>query len=152
MTRTKDVRCWPVFVAVVAAVGGMTIAPAWAAERTFLITTGEWSWEAKPGEAPVVDRGLANVRKIERYVFDPGFIVVDKGDRVTLSIHTLKGDKHMVEIPAFRTVEIQIARGEEKSVTFIADKAGVFEFRCNNHVSPQKEGPMIGYIYVLDKK
>ena len=152
MTRIKDVRIWLVSLAVAVGAGGITVAPAWAAERTFLVTTGEWSWEAKPGEAAVVDRGRANTRKIERYVFDPAFFVVEKGDRVTLKIHTLKGDKHIIEVPAFKTGETQILRGEEKTVSFVADKAGVFEIKCNNHVGSEKEGPMVGYLYVLDKK
>lgn len=136
---------------VVLALVALTLGPAWAEERTFLVITGEWSWKAKPGEAPVVDRVRGSVKEIERYAFDPGFLVVNKGDRVTLRIHTLKGDKHIVEVPAFGTGETQILRGEEKAVTFVANKAGVFEIRCNNHKGPEKEGPMVGYLYVVDK-
>jgi hypothetical protein len=32
----------------------------------------------------------------------------------------------------------------------VANKAGVFEILCNNHKSPEKEGPMVAYLYVLD--
>lgn len=129
----------------------LTVAPAWAAERTFLVMTGEWSWAAKPGEAPVVDRGQPETKKIERYSFDPGFLVVDKGDRVTLKIHDLKGDKHIIEIPAFGVKETQVLRGEEKAISFVADKAGVFEIKCTNHIDAKKEGPMVGYLYVNSK-
>ena len=129
----------------------LTLAPAWAAERTFLVLTGEWSWAAKPGEAPVVDRGQPDVKKMDRYTFDPGFLVVDKGDRVTLKIHDLKGDKHIIEIPAFGVKETQVLRGEEKTISFVADKAGVFEIKCTNHIDAKKEGPMVGYLYVNSK-
>lgn len=128
------------------------VASAMAETREFLIVTGEWSWKAKPGEAPVVDRDRGSVKEIERYTFDPAFIVVNRGDTVILKIHTLKGDKHIVTIPAFKVPETIIMRGEEKSIRFVANKAGVFEFKCTNHVESHKEGPMVGYIYVLDKK
>lgn len=129
----------------------LTLTPAWAAERTFLVLTGEWSWAAKPGEAPVVDRGQPDTKKMDRYTFDPGFLVVDKGDRVTLKIHDLKGDKHIIEIPAFGVKETQVLRGEEKTISFVADKAGVFEIKCTNHIDAKKEGPMMGYLYVNGK-
>ena len=120
--------------------------------REFLMVTGEPSWEAKPGEAPVTDRNRGPVKKIERYVFHPGFLVVNRGDKVVLKIHALKGDKHIIEVPAFKTGETQILRGEEKTVSFVANKAGIFEIKCTNHVDSHKEGPMVGYLYVLDKK
>lgn len=152
MRRLAGVGGWMVAAGLILAAGGTLGRPAEAADRVFLVVTGEWSWSAKPGEAPVVDRGRPEIRKIERYVFDPGFLVVDKGDRVTLRVHTLKGDKHMVEVPAFKTGEVQVRRGEEKAITFTADRAGVFEILCRNHVSPEKEGPMVGYLYVVDRK
>ena len=136
---------------VVVALVALTLAPAWAAERTFLVLTGEWSWAAKPGEALVVDRGQPDVKQMDRYTFDPGFLVVDKGDRVTLKIHDLKGDKHIIEIPGFGVKETQILRGEEKTISFVADKAGVFEIKCTNHIDAKKEGPMVGYLYVNSK-
>lgn len=131
---------------------GLGAASGLAETREFLIVTGEWSWKAKPGEAPVVDRDRGPVKEIERYTFDPAFIVVNRGDTVVLKIHTLKGDKHIVTIPDFKVPETIIMRGEEKTIRFVANKAGVFEFKCTNHVESHKEGPMVGYIYVLDKK
>jgi plastocyanin len=127
---------------------GLAAAPAASATREFSIVTGEWSWKASAGEAAVPDRDRGPVKEIERYTFDPGFIVVDKGDTVTLRIHTLKGSQHLVEIPAFGVAPTPIARGQEKALTFVADKAGVFEFRCNMHHNAHSEGPMAGYIYV----
>lgn len=121
-----------------------------AATREFLVVTGEWSWKAKPGEAPVQDRGRGAVREIERYTFDPAFFVVKKGDTVVLKVHTLKGDHHLVAVPAFGVPDVKISRGEEKTIRFVANKAGVFEILCNNHNSPEKEGPMVAYLYVLD--
>ncbi len=152
MTRGGRFRrgVWPLLLAVGAL--GLFAASARAETREFLIVTGEPSWEAKPGEAPVVDRDRGPVKKMERYTFHPGLLVVNRGDKVVLKIHDIKGDKHIIEVPAFKTGETQILRGEEKTVTFVADKAGIFEIKCNNHVDSKKEGPMVMYLSVMDKR
>jgi plastocyanin len=118
--------------------------------KEFLLVTGEWQWKAKPGEAPVVDRERGSVSEMERYSFDPGFLVVNKGDTVVLKIHALKGSKHVLEIKDFGIPETTIMKGEEKTVRFVANKAGTFTFVCTNHTNADKEGPMVGYLYVMD--
>lgn len=115
------------------------------------MVTGEWQWKAKPGEAKVVDRNRGSVDVMTRYTYDPGFLVVAKGDTVVLTIHNLKGDHHIVDLPAFGINEVKIVRGEERTFTFKADKAGYFKIECKNHVSPEKEGPMTAYLVVLDR-
>lgn len=122
----------------------------WSETREFLVVTGEWSWKAKPGETPVRDRDRGPVREIERYTFDPSSFVVKRGDTVILRIHVLKGDHHQVAVPAFGVPGTKISRGEEKTLRFVADKAGVFQIVCQNHTSPEKEGPMVAYLYVLE--
>jgi plastocyanin len=119
--------------------------------KEFLLVTGEWQWKAKPGEAPVVDRDRGSVKEMTRYTYDPGFLLVNKGDTVVLTIHNLKGDHHIVDLPAFGIKEVKIVRGEERKFTFKADKAGLFKIDCKNHVSSEKEGPMIAYLVVLDR-
>lgn len=119
--------------------------------KEFLLVTGEWSWKAKPGEALVVDRNRGAVKEIERYTFDPPFLVVNKGDTVVLKIHALKGSKHVVEILDFGVPETTINKGEEKTITFVASKAGTFKIVCTNHTNAEKEGPMVGYLYVMDR-
>ncbi|MFQ5848623.1 MAG: hypothetical protein ACE5IQ_13250 [Candidatus Methylomirabilales bacterium] len=144
---------WKVWFAVLMIVGGVGLAASAASAETreFLIVTNEIKWEAEGGEAPVADRNRGRVKEIERYTFAPGFLVVNQGDKVVLRIHAIKGSKHIIEVPAFHTGETLIRRGQEKAVTFVADKAGVFEFRCNNHKNANKEGPMVGYLYVRGK-
>lgn len=116
--------------------------------KEFLLVTGEWQWKAKPDEAPVVDRNRGPVKEMERYSFDPAFLVVNKGDTVVLKIHALKGAKHVLEIKDFGIGETTINKGEEKTVRFVANKAGTFKFLCTNHTNADKEGPMVGYLYV----
>ena len=71
--------------------------------REFLMTTGEFDTvpsdrDKKP--AAYNDRGQARAAgsKLERYTFDPGMIVVKKGDCVVLNIHDVKGSSHNVTI------------------------------------------------------
>ena len=151
----RNKRYWALTIA--GAVIGLLFLAA-AAERTegqsakeFLLVTGEWQWKAKPGEAPVVDRDSGSVTVMTRYTYDPGFFVVNKGDSVALKIHNLKGDHHIVDLPAFGINEVKIVRGEERTFRFKADKAGLFVIDCKNHVNPKKEGPMAAYLLVLDR-
>ncbi|MBI4588395.1 MAG: cupredoxin domain-containing protein [Candidatus Rokubacteria bacterium] len=130
---------------------GLGSAQGQSATKEFMVVTGEWQWKAKPGEAPVTDRNRGSVTVMTRYTYDPGFLVVNKGDTVVLTIHNLKGDHHIVDIPAFGINEVKIIRGEERKFTFKADKAGLFKIDCKNHVSAEKEGPMVAYFVVLDR-
>lgn len=136
-----------VFTAVLVLMGSRGLASA--ETKEFLIVTDEVKWHAKGG-AQVVDRERGPVSEIERYVFIPGFLVVRKGDEVVLRIHTVKGQAHLIRIPAFGVDDVLIKRGQEKTIRFVADKAGVFEIRCMNHPSPDHEGPMVAYLYVLE--
>ncbi|MBI3104203.1 MAG: cupredoxin domain-containing protein [Candidatus Rokubacteria bacterium] len=137
-------------VAVLVLAGGWEAAQAQSVKE-FLLVTGEWSWKAKAGEAPVVDRNRGPVKEIERYSFDPPFLVVNKGDTVVLKIHASKGAKHELKIEDVGVDEITINKGEEKTVKFVANKAGTFKFVCTNHTDAEKEGPMVGYLYVVGR-
>ena len=130
---------------------GLGSAQGQSATKELMLVTGEWQWKAKPGEARVVDRNRGSVDVMTRYTYDPGFLVVNRGDTVVLKIHNLKGDHHIVDIPAFGINEVKIVKGEERKFTFKADKPGLFLIDCKNHVSPEKEGPMAAYLLVLDR-
>src|SRR3989304_3426895 len=71
--------------------------------REFLGATGEWDTVPKERDgkpAAYNDRGQPRAAnsKLERYTFDPGMIVVKRGDCVTLRIHSVKGSHHNVTI------------------------------------------------------
>lgn len=71
--------------------------------KEFLVTTGEWDTVPKERDGKPVaynDRGFTRDAnsKLERYTFDPGFIMVKRGDCVVLRIHALKGSRHNVTI------------------------------------------------------
>lgn len=102
--------------------------------REFLIATGEWDTVPKDKEgkpAAYNDRGQARAAnsKLERYTFDPGFIMVKKGDCVTLRIHAVKGSHHNVTIEG---TEI----GSEKAQ--IIDDRGAMVATAAKRPSPNK--------------
>ncbi|MBI2310969.1 MAG: hypothetical protein HYU77_00490 [Betaproteobacteria bacterium] len=71
--------------------------------KEFLVATGEWDTVPKERggmPAPYTDRQQARAAnsKLERYTFDPGVIIVKRGDCVVLRIHVVKGSHHNVTI------------------------------------------------------
>ncbi len=150
----KLTKWWKISLVSLSVVSLLLIGPlgmAQAAEKTFEVVTGEWKWTAKTGEAPVTNRGKGTTKKIERYVFNPGFIMVNKGDSVTLRIHDVKGSKHQIKSEALGIPETLVQRGEMKTIKFTANTAGTFVIDCGNHIDETKEGPMELYVYVVDR-
>lgn len=105
----KPVVFLAVFGAAVAAAQSVSAAglslscAAKASVKAFDVVTGEWDTVFKDREGKPVaytDRGQARAAnsKLERYTFDPGQIVVRKGDCVVLRIHDVKGSHHNVTI------------------------------------------------------
>ncbi len=67
----------------------------------------------------------------------PSVIAVEQGDKVKLTLKNLvpgAENKHGFTIPAYNITEV-VTRDEPKTVTFVADKAGVFPFSCQLHAA-----------------
>ena len=65
----------------------------------------------------------------------PSVIAVEQGDKVKLTLKNLvpgADNKHGFTIPAYNITEVA-TRDEPKTITFVADKAGVFPFFCQLH-------------------
>jgi plastocyanin len=65
----------------------------------------------------------------------PSVIAIEQGDKVKLTLKNLvpgADNKHGFTIPAYNVTEV-VTRDEPKTVTFVADKAGVFPFSCQLH-------------------
>jgi plastocyanin len=65
----------------------------------------------------------------------PSVIAVQQGDKVKLTLKNLvpgADNKHGFTIPAYNVTEV-VTRDEPKTVTFVADKAGVFPYSCQLH-------------------
>lgn len=79
--------------------------------------------------------------EIETYVFDPSQIVVHEGDQVTLNILGVNGRVHDISVDGY-VEPFELHRGELKTVTFTADKAGTIDFICSIH-QPTMHGQII---------
>lgn len=84
-----------------------------------------------------------------RTFFAPTEIAVNQGDRVT--IHVTNAEQTRDEIHGLGIIEydrnVVIDPGETKTVTFVADKPGVFPFYCTNFCSAMHQ-EMQGYLTV----
>lgn len=78
---------------------------------------------------------VVNVEYEGTKVFVPATLVVHKGDTVKIKvINNIKSEppQHGFAIADFKIEEV-VNRGETKEVQFTADKAGVFEIKCQLH-------------------
>ncbi len=67
----------------------------------------------------------------------PSVIAVDQGDTVKLTLKNLvpgAENQHGFTIPAYNITEV-VTRGVPKTITFVADKPGVFPFYCQLHAA-----------------
>jgi plastocyanin len=78
---------------------------------------------------------MVSVEADDAKIWLPSVIAVEQGDKVKLTLKNLvpgAANQHGFTIPAYNVTEI-VTRGEPKTVTFVADKAGVFPFSCQLH-------------------
>jgi plastocyanin len=81
--------------------------------------------------------------EVSTYRWDPNQVIVNQGDEVTLEILGVNGAEHPSVIDGY-DISFTVKRGQLTTVTFTADKAGVFEIRCGTH-----QPSMIGELIVL---
>jgi len=81
-------------------------------EKTFHLVTVEY-------------KSMVNGREIEAYRWDPGFIAVNKGDKVHLILHGINGKEHNFSLKEFGISGV-IRKGEKTRVSFVADKPGTY--------------------------
>jgi nitrosocyanin len=65
----------------------------------------------------------------------PSVIAVEQGDKVKLTLKNQvpgASNQHGFTIPAYNITEV-VTRGETRTITFVADKAGVFQYSCQLH-------------------
>jgi plastocyanin len=85
---------------------------------------------------------------IEAYRWDPGTIVVNEGDDVTLEFYGIKGESHPFLISGYK-LQGKVERGKLETVRFRADKTGNFPITCLTHPDIQHNGPMVAHLVVL---
>jgi hypothetical protein len=79
--------------------------------------------------------------EVSAYRWDPGTIVVNQGDSVTLEIVGINGDEHPFTIEGYWISGV-VRRGQVTRVKFTADKAGIFKIICRKH-SPAMQGDLV---------
>lgn len=84
----------------------------------------------------------------------PTMLVVREGDTVELAIANPDDFAHQFELPAYNIKTRILNPGESDRVTFVADRVGVFEYRCSlpynpaqKHCTPDHD-EMRGYLIV----
>ncbi len=78
---------------------------------------------------------------VRTYAFDPSQIVVYEGDQVTLNFLGVNADVHNITVNGYAE-PFELHRGELKTVTFTADRAGTIDFICQIH-QPTMHGQII---------
>lgn len=79
--------------------------------------------------------------EVSTYVWMPSQIFVSQGDEVTLQYVGINGAEHPSLIEGY-DIYFNVKRGEVSTVTFKADKAGVFRILCGTH-HPSMHGELI---------
>jgi nitrosocyanin len=77
-------------------------------------------------------------------VWEPTSVVAKKGDRVTLRLVNKHADEHGYEIAAFGVKEV-VPGDKTATVSFTADRAGVFPIKCHLHPAH-----VVGQLVVLE--
>ncbi|MBD0383697.1 cupredoxin domain-containing protein [Paenibacillus sedimenti] len=103
--------------------------------RTFHMVTGEFKSTTSDGKT------------IEAYRWDPGTIVVNKGEKVKLSIYGVNGESHPFLIEGLN-ISGEVKKGKETVITFTPEQEGIYRLICMTHPDIAHGGPMIGYIVV----
>lgn len=95
------------------------------------------------------EKAVATVKEFtvdgSNFKFSPNTINVKKGDTVKITLKNI-GGFHDFRIDAFKVATKQIKEGTTETVTFVADKAGSFEYYCS--VGKHKSMGMVGTLTV----
>jgi len=94
----------------------------------------------------------------QSHLYDPQFLVVRRGDRVRLRITNASHFRHAIEITGYGLRTGPLTGGPQAAGTlaFVADKPGIFEYRCYLPYDPAAatcspdHAEMIGHLVVID--
>jgi hypothetical protein len=122
--------------------------------RTFYISTVRLDGTANVTEEPFPNSTLPEGEglvlsppdeegdwSVRTFYFDPSQIVVYEGDQVTLNFVGVNAEVHNITVNGI-VEPFQLHRGELKTVTFTADRAGTIDFFCQIH-QPTMRGQII---------
>ncbi|MFF2091734.1 cupredoxin domain-containing protein [Paenibacillus sp. NPDC058174] len=119
-----------------------------------------WSWdrskaasgsspEPRPIELVTVEFKTTGKdgKEQEVYRWDPGTIIVQKGESIELRINGFQGNSHPFVIEGLG-VKGEVKKGQTTVVRFTADREGTYPIICLSHTDMRHNGPMVGYIVV----
>ena len=107
----------------------------------------------------VIITGVGAVGAPKHHFFNPSMIVARRGDTLRLRVMNLTFARHGFEIQGYgvRTKGLPGGPTGQETLTFVADRGGMFQYRCNiphnpktGDCSPDHES-QVGYLVVLDQ-
>lgn len=90
---------------------------------------------------------MKNGKEMEAYRWDPGTVVLEKGEKVKLFITGINGEEHPFYIEG-TSIKGTVKKGEETVVPLQFEKEGTYRLICEAHSDRKHNGPMIAYIVV----
>ncbi|HKZ63377.1 MAG TPA: cupredoxin domain-containing protein [Thermoplasmata archaeon] len=115
---------------------------------TFVIAISLFALSLLVAAPRVQGKNVTFVIEAKNITFTPDFLPVDPGDNVTIIVFNNESGTipHTFDLDEFNIHLGTIARGENRSATFIADRAGTFYFYCSifGHATPQGGGRWTG--------
>ncbi|MCM3724194.1 cupredoxin domain-containing protein [Neobacillus cucumis] len=103
--------------------------------RQIHMVTGEFKTTLKDG------------KEIEAYRWDPGTIVLKKGEKVNLIISGINGNEHPFYIEG-TTIKGTVKKGHDTLIPLQFQKEGTYRLICEVHPDRAHNGPMIAYIVI----
>jgi heme/copper-type cytochrome/quinol oxidase subunit 2 len=103
--------------------------------RVIQLVTGEFTALSDSGQ------------KLESYRWDPGTVVVKKGEHVELRISGINGQSHPFVIEGLN-ISGEVHKGKTTIVRFTPKDEGIYAIVCQTHADPKSGGPMVGYLVV----
>lgn len=92
----------------------------------------------------------------QSHLFDPQMLVARQGDEVTLRVMNQSLFRHGFEIAGYGVRTRELSGGQSDTITFTADRPGIFVYRCNvphdpatGSCSPDHE-TMLGHLVVIE--
>jgi len=79
--------------------------------------------------------------EVSTYRWDPGTVIVNQGDEVTLEIIGINGKEHSIAIEG-HDVSGAVKRGHVTRLKFTAGKVGIYKIICASHL-PSMQGELV---------
>ncbi len=120
------------------------------------------------GEGEIVSEHEHEGEEVQEIVgefhrWEPAVLIAFKGDTIRLNVENPRGSTHSLILDEFLVdTELLEIRGGTKTVEFVVDKAGIFQYACGLEWEDEDTGEltgecdadhkrMVGYFIVLDR-